>query len=45
MQDEIKTWLADIKQAIAEINGFLPIKRISFNLKRISKLSVPLKEM
>ncbi|MBS1532597.1 MAG: DUF86 domain-containing protein [Bacteroidetes bacterium] len=24
MEDEIKTWLTDIKQAIAEINDFLP---------------------
>lgn len=24
MEDEIKTWLADIKQAIIEINEFLP---------------------
>lgn len=27
MEDEIKTWLADIKQAILEINSFLPAKK------------------
>ena len=27
MEDEIKTWLSDIKQAIVEINSFLPVKR------------------
>ena len=38
MEDEIKTWLSDIKQAIIEINDFLPIRRTSFNLKKILKL-------
>jgi uncharacterized protein with HEPN domain len=27
MTDEIKTWLSDIKQAISEINEFLPDKK------------------
>ena len=27
MEDEIKTWLSDIKQAITEINEFLPDKK------------------
>jgi hypothetical protein len=29
MELEIKTWLADIKQAITEINSFLPDKKDS----------------
>lgn len=28
MEDEIKTWLLDISQAIQEINQFLPERRI-----------------
>ena len=35
MEDEIKTWLSDIKQAIAEINDFLLIKKAFFNFKKI----------
>lgn len=31
MEVEIKTWLADIKQAITEINIFLPDKKISLH--------------
>lgn len=27
MEDEIRTWLADIKQAIKEIDTFLPDKK------------------
>ena len=27
MENEIKAWLADIKQAITEINSFLPDKK------------------
>ncbi|MGN6181559.1 MAG: HepT-like ribonuclease domain-containing protein [Mucilaginibacter sp.] len=34
MQDEIKTWLLDIQQAIVEINDFLPDKRDFFQFKR-----------
>lgn len=34
MQDEIKTWLADIKQAIVEINDLLPDKKDFFQFKR-----------
>ena len=32
MENEIKTWLSDIKQAINEINSFLPVEKdyISF---------------
>lgn len=29
MGDEIKTWLSDIRQAIAEINSFLPDQKTS----------------
>jgi hypothetical protein len=35
MEDDIKTWLSDIKQAIIEINDFLPDQKISINLKKI----------
>lgn len=34
MQDEIKTWLLDIQQAIVEINDFLPDKKDFFQFKR-----------
>lgn len=34
MEDEIKTWLADIKQAIIEINDFLPNKKDFFQFKK-----------
>ncbi|MGF7078733.1 HepT-like ribonuclease domain-containing protein [Mucilaginibacter sp. UYCu711] len=30
MEDEIKSWLSDIKQAITEINDFLPDKKDFF---------------
>ena len=33
MEDEIKTWLADIKQAIIEINDFLPDKKNFYQFK------------
>jgi uncharacterized protein with HEPN domain len=33
MENEIKTWLSDIKQAIDEINLFLPDKMDFFNFK------------
>jgi len=34
MQDEVKTWLSDIQQAIKEINDFLPDKRDFYQFKR-----------
>lgn len=34
MEDEVKTWLADIKQAIIEINDFLPDQKDFFQFKR-----------
>lgn len=34
MGDEIKTWLTDIKQAIIEINDFLPDKKDFFQFKK-----------
>jgi len=34
MQNEVKTWLADIKQAIVEINEFLPKKKDFFHFKK-----------
>jgi uncharacterized protein with HEPN domain len=34
MEDEIKTWLSDIKQAIIEINDFLPDKKNFFQFKK-----------
>jgi uncharacterized protein with HEPN domain len=34
MEDEIKTWLSDIKQAIVEINDFLPDKKNFFHFKK-----------
>lgn len=34
MEDEIKTWLADIKQAIIEINDFLPDKKDFFQFEK-----------
>ncbi|MDB5009160.1 MAG: antitoxin [Mucilaginibacter sp.] len=34
MEDEIKTWLSDIKQAIDEINEFLPDKKSFFQFQR-----------
>jgi uncharacterized protein with HEPN domain len=34
MQNEIKTWLADIKQAISEINMFLPNKKDFYVFQR-----------
>ena len=33
MEDEIKTWLADIKQAIIEINEFLPDQKNFYRFK------------
>jgi len=33
MEDDIKTWLMDIKQAIVEINEFLPDKKNFFQFK------------
>jgi len=34
MVDEIKTWLSDIKQAINEIDDFLPDKRNFFSFQK-----------
>ncbi|MES2426978.1 MAG: HepT-like ribonuclease domain-containing protein [Bacteroidota bacterium] len=34
MEDEVKTWLADIRQAIIEINEFLPDKKDFFQFKK-----------
>jgi len=34
MEDEIKTWLSDIKQAIIEINDFLPDKKDFFRFQK-----------
>lgn len=34
MEDEIKTWLSDIKQAIIEINDFLPDKKDFFRFQQ-----------
>ncbi len=34
MDNELKTWLLDIDQAIGEINSFIPDKKISKTLKR-----------
>jgi len=34
MEDEIKTWLSDIKQAIDEINDFLPDKKNFFEFQK-----------
>jgi uncharacterized protein with HEPN domain len=34
MEDEIKTWLTDIKQAIKEIEGFLPTKKNFIEFKK-----------
>lgn len=34
MEDEIKTWLSDIKQAITEINDFLPDQKNFFQFKK-----------
>lgn len=34
MEKEIKVWLADIKQAISEINQFLPEKKIFEDFKK-----------
>jgi uncharacterized protein with HEPN domain len=34
MEDEVKTWLSDIKQAIAEINDFLPDKKNFLHFKK-----------
>ena len=35
MEDELKTYLSDIKQAIIEINSFLPDKKTFSNFKKI----------
>lgn len=34
MADDIKTWLADIKQAISEINDFLPDQKNFYEFKK-----------
>lgn len=34
MEDEIKTWLTDIKQAIKEIKGFFPAKKNFIEFKK-----------
>jgi uncharacterized protein with HEPN domain len=34
MEDEIKTWLSDIKRAIIEINDFLPDKKSFFQFQK-----------
>jgi uncharacterized protein with HEPN domain len=34
MEDEIRTWLSDMKQAINEINDFLPDKKDFFQFKK-----------
>ncbi len=34
MENEIKTWLADIEQAIAEINQFMPDKKDFFKFQK-----------
>lgn len=34
MEDEIRTWLSDIKQAINEINDFLPDKKNFFQFQK-----------
>jgi hypothetical protein len=35
MEHDIASWLADIKQAIDEMNEFLPDKKFSSNFKMI----------
>ena len=44
MENEIKVWLTDIKQAIKEINLFYPIRKILMSFKMILKLNEQLKE-
>ncbi len=34
MEKEIKVWLSDIKQAISEINQFLPDKKVFQNFQK-----------
>ncbi len=34
MEDEVKAWLSDIRQAIIEINEFLPDKKDFFQFKK-----------
>lgn len=34
MEDEIRTWLSDIKQAIAEINDFLPDQKNFYQFQK-----------
>jgi uncharacterized protein with HEPN domain len=34
MEDEIKTWLSDINQAIIEINDFMPDKKNFFHFQK-----------
>jgi uncharacterized protein with HEPN domain len=34
MEDDIKTWLSDIKQAIIEINEFLPDQKNFYQFKK-----------
>ncbi len=34
MEDQVKTWLTDIKNAIEEINAFLPDKRNFFEFQK-----------
>jgi len=34
MEDEVKTWLLDIKQAIVEINDFLPEQKNFFEFQK-----------
>jgi len=45
MEDEIRTWLSDMKQAINEINDFLPDKKDFFQFKKDLKTKGRLKEM
>ncbi len=44
MEIEIASCLADIKQAINEINEFLPNQKTSSSFRKIRKQNVPLNE-
>jgi hypothetical protein len=45
MVDEVKTWFSDIKQAIFEINDFLPDRKNFFQFKKDLKAKERLKEI
>ena len=45
MEKDIKVWLSDIRQAISEINQFLPDKKVFQHFQKTLRLNVLSREI